>query len=78
MWSVESSVGKGGSNNSMADVCFIQWYYTMAALRPETPEDRKAVYRNVKVTGQCTGRDDDPLVKAITVHQRALNHPVID
>ena len=60
------------------DVSYIQWYYTLAANQALTPEDRKAIYRKVKVTGTCRGTDDDPLVAAIFAHQRALNHPQVD
>jgi hypothetical protein len=78
MWNVDCSVGKGGQNSLMADISYIQWYYTLAATNPETPPDRKGIYQLVKLTGQCSGADDDPLVQAITVHERALKHPYID
>lgn len=60
------------------DVSYIQWYYTLAAANPLTPEDRKVIYRRVQVSGNCRGTDDDPLVAAIFAQQRALNHPQID
>ena len=78
MWNIDTSVGKGGANSSRCDVSYIQWYYTLAAAHPLTPEERKAVYRNVKVTGTCRGDDSDPLVAAIFTHQKHLKHPVID
>ena len=77
-WNLDSSVGKGGANNSPVDVSYIQWYYTLAATHPLTPEQRKVVYRKVSVTGSCRGTDDDPLVAAITTHQQHLNHPEVD
>lgn len=77
-WNVDCSVGKGGQNNLRADVLYIQWYYRLAAEQAETPPDRKAVYREVPLSGSCTGRDDDPLVRAIMMHQRSLNHPQVD
>ena len=77
-WNLDGSVGKGGQNSVIADVSYVQWYYTMAVSFPETPPDRAAIYRQVSITGACTGRDDDPLVKAIFAQQRALNHPIID
>ena len=77
-WNIDCSVGRGGQNSLRADVSYIQWYYTLAAAHPLTPEDRKAVYRNVRVTGSCTGTDNDPLVQAILVHQRHLEHPECD
>ncbi len=78
MWNLDSSVGKGGMNNNQTDICYLQWYYTLAAQFPGVDAAGKEVYKAVSVTGICSGRDDDPLVKAITAQQRALNHPVID
>jgi hypothetical protein len=78
MWNLHNSVGRGGSNSVPSDVSYLQWYYTIAANFGETPPDRKAVYKRVTSTGICSGRDDDPLVQAILIHQRGLNHPVID
>ena len=78
MWNLEASVGKGGQNSVMSDVAYLQWYYTLAADFPETPPERRQIYKQVSITGACSGRDDDPLVKAIIAQQRALNHPVID
>lgn len=77
-WDLDASVGKHGQNSNPADVSYIQWYYTLAAEHPLTPPERKQVYQQVKVTGSCSGRDDDPLVQAILIHQRTLKHPVID
>jgi hypothetical protein len=59
-------------------VSYIQWYYTLAAVQPNTPPNRKAVYAQVIVTGTCRGTTDDPLVQAILTHQTALKHPYID
>ena len=77
-WNLDCSVGKGGQNSLPCEVSYIQWYYTLAAQHPLTPQDRKAVYSKVAVTGRCTGADSDPLVQAILIHQKALSHPVID
>lgn len=77
-WNVDCSVGKGGENTLRADVLYVQWYYRLAADQSETPPERKAVYREVGLTGHCTGLDSDPLVRAITLHQRSINHPQVD
>jgi hypothetical protein len=77
-WNVDCSVGKGGTNNLIPDVSYIQWYYSLAAENPLTPADRQEIYKKVVVDGHCRGTDDDPLVVAITTHQRALNHFQID
>jgi hypothetical protein len=78
LWNVDCSVGKGGQNHLRADVLYIQWYYQLAAAQSLTPDDRKNIYRAVKLTGTCSGKDGDPLVAAITAHQRAINHPQVD
>jgi hypothetical protein len=77
-WNVDCSVGKGGANSLVADVSYIQWSYTLAAENDLTSPDRKAVYKNVRVTGKCLGTDADPLVAAIQAHQRALSHGQLD
>jgi hypothetical protein len=78
LWNIDCSVGRGGQNSLRTDVRFIQWYYQVASTQPETPPDRRAAYSAVKVSGECTGRDDDPLVRAILMHQRAIGHPIVD
>lgn len=80
-WNLDCCVGYHGANSVPSDVSYIQWYYTLAAEFPLTPEDRRAIYRQVRVTGFCRGTDDDPLVAAIFAQQRAFSapaHPVID
>jgi hypothetical protein len=77
-WNVDCSVGKDGQNSLVPDVSYIQWYYTLAAVNPKTPPDRRAIYSKVAVTGGCRGTADDPLVQAITAQQTALGHPIID
>jgi hypothetical protein len=78
MWTIDSSVGRHASNNSVADISYIQWYYQLASTYAETPPERREIYSKVKVTGQCTGKDTDPLVQAILAHQKGLSHPVVD
>ena len=78
MWNLDCSVGKGGGNNVVSDVSFIQWYYTQAADFRLTEPANKEIYRKVRITGLCNGTDNDPLVAAIFAQQRAMNHPTID
>ena len=78
MWNLDCSVGKGGANSNRSDVSFIQWYYTLAANFHLTAPESKEVYRNVQITGSCNGTDRDPLVAAILIQQRSMNHPIID
>lgn len=77
-WNLDASVGKGGQNSTPADISYVQWYYTLAAAQPETPPDRKEIYKRVRVTGSCSGQVGDPLVDAIIAHQTGLHHPQID
>src|SRR6185295_272120 len=77
-WNINASVGKLGRNSDIADVSYVQWYYTLDAESPLTDADRRAIYQKVRVTGTCTGKDDDPLVQAILSHQKGLKHPIID
>ena len=78
MWNLSASVGKGGANSNVADVSLIQWYYTLASNFYLTDQANKDVYRKVQVTGRCIGTDSDPLVAAIMIQQRSMNHPTVD
>jgi hypothetical protein len=78
VWNLDNSVGKGAANSVQSDVSYIQWYYVLGAAHPEVTPERRAVYKQVKVTGACSGREDDPLVRAITIHQQSLQHPIVD
>jgi len=78
MWVTDCSVGKHAQNSVPEDVSFLQWYYVLAADYFETSPQHKSIYKNVSVTGKCTGLDSDPLVQAILVQQRDFGHPVID
>ena len=78
VWVTDCSVGKDAENTLPVDVAYLQWYYTMAASYEETSPQHKLIYRNVAVTGTCTGLESDPLVQAILVQQKDFGHPVID
>src|SRR5215471_14221188 len=78
MWNLDCSVGKGGANAVPCDVSFVQWYYMLAAGFSLTDPENKEVYRRVRVTGLCSGMDNDPLVGAIFIQQRSMRHPFID
>jgi hypothetical protein len=78
MWNLDCSVGKAGANSIPCDVSFIQWYYALASDFHLTDPERKEIYRKVRITGACSGRDDDPLVQAIIAQQRIMNHPQVD
>jgi hypothetical protein len=74
MWNLDCSVGKGGANNIVTDVSFIQWYYTHAVNFHLTTAENKEIYKKVQITGACSGADSDPLVKAIVAQQRSMGH----
>ena len=78
LWVTDCSVGKHAQNSVPEDVSFFQWYYVLAADYFETSPQHKSIYKNVSVTGKCTGLDSDPLVQAILVQQRDFGHPMID
>ncbi|MCV0394413.1 MAG: hypothetical protein K5872_15760 [Rhizobiaceae bacterium] len=78
MWNLDSSVGKGGANNNATDISFVQWYYTLSRDFHLTTPAAKAIYKNVAITGKCTGQDSDPLVQAILSQQRETRHPTVD
>src|SRR5947209_5303452 len=78
MWNLDCSVGKNAVNNVVADVSFLQWYYTLSAKFYLTNPQDQEVYRRVSVTGRCDGTDADPLVAAITAQQRAMHHSIVD
>ncbi|MFL9995057.1 hypothetical protein PQR34_00495 [Paraburkholderia sediminicola] len=78
MWVVECSAGKNAQNSLPTDVSYLQWYYTLAAEFSETSQEHKSIYKNVLVTGRCSGLDSDPLVQAILVQQRDFGHPIVD
>jgi len=70
-WNLHQSVGKNASNSNPTDVGFVQWSFVQATTHPGgmDPADLH-VYGAVRVTGACSGRDDDPLVAAILALQR--------
>lgn len=72
LWVTDCSVGKHAQNSVPEDVSFFQWYYGLAADYFETSPQHKSIYKNVSVTGKCTGLDSDPLVQAILAQQRDL------
>jgi hypothetical protein len=77
-WNLECTVGKGGQNTLPCEVSNMHGYCTLAAQHALTPQDLKAVYSKVAVTGRCTGTDSDRLLEAFPVHQKAPTHRVID
>jgi hypothetical protein len=78
LWSIETSVGLNAQNSNSEDISYVQFYYTLAAKDIRFSQDRRDVYAQVSVTGQCDGTDNDPLVNAIWIDEQALNHPFKD
>jgi hypothetical protein len=72
IWNLTANVGPA-QPNKLEDVHFVQLsYYAMAnnAKNPPRPELR-AIYAAVKPGAAFTGREDDPLIRAIRAHQKA-------
>lgn len=72
LWNIDQSVGKNASNGNSADISLVQWYFVQLATRPAGVNPAHlSIYRAVRVTGSCSGRDDDPLVVAILTWQNS-------
>ena len=69
-WNVDGAVGRNGVNK-FDDVMFVQWcLYKLTKWAHFKPELRDAIGK-AGVNGECSGRDDDPLVMGIRALQRA-------
>lgn len=77
-WNVDANVGVGSPNND-EDVQLVQFgYFLMArSSSPEIQATDKAVYILVRPGDKCTGREDDPLVRAIR-HQQSRRGGIQD
>lgn len=67
-WNIDGDVGLGSANKT-DDVQLVQLGYSVLAQSVRQPADLRAVCAQVKPGAVCTGREDDPLVKAIRAHQ---------
>ena len=67
-WNIDANVG-AISPNRTEDVQLVQLGYSIMANSATLSADLKAIFAKVQVGVQCTGKDDDPLVKAIRAHQ---------
>lgn len=68
-WNVDAKVGFG-SPNRQEDVELVQFGYTFLAKSPLATPELKAAIAAVRLGSACTGRDDDPLVRAIRLHEK--------
>jgi hypothetical protein len=68
-WNLDANVGLA-SPNKTDDVQLVQLAYSIRARRLDLHPASKAAFAAVKVGAPCTGREDDPLVRAIRAHQR--------
>lgn len=76
IWNLTANVGIG-SPNRREDVQLVQFGYFAAANNAKNPPrpDLKAIYAAVKPGGDFTGREDDPLIRAIRAHQKVRGGP---
>jgi hypothetical protein len=66
-WNIDSDVGLKSPNKN-EDVLLVQFGYSLMAKTEKDPAF-KAALAAVKVGAPCTGKEDDPLVKAIRAHE---------
>ena len=69
-WNIDGNVGVG-SPNRPDDVQLVQFGYSFMAKATGTPAALKAALSQVVVGNACSGREDDPLVRAIRAHEAA-------
>jgi hypothetical protein len=67
-WNIDANVG-AASPNKTEDVQLVQLGYSILSTAVNQSASLKAISAKVQVGATCTGRDDDPLVKAIRAHQ---------
>src|SRR5262245_39631378 len=73
-WNTDANVGVA-SPNRKDDVHLIQFGYFIMSTAQVTSPDLKPIFAAVKLGVPCTGREDDPLVKAIRAHQKIRRGP---
>ena len=73
-WNIDANVGVA-SPNRVDDVHLIQFGYLIMSTAQATDPGLKPIFAAVKVGVPCTGREDDPLVKAIRAHQKGRGGP---
>ena len=76
-WNVDAPVGRNGVNK-WDDVLFVSWCIYKFARWPQTPPDLRQVFDKTGLSEHCTGRDDDPLVKAIYAIQEHFRRRPVD
>jgi len=76
-WNIDRPVGMDGANK-FDDVMFVQWcFYKMGKWDRLSPELRAAC-RTTPVSGECSGRESDPLVPIIKALQRSQKGLKVD
>jgi hypothetical protein len=76
-WNIDGPVGLQGMNKR-DDVMFVQWcFYKMGKWDRMTP-DLRAICSKTLVNGECSGREDDPLVGIIKALQRSQKGLKVD
>jgi hypothetical protein len=67
-WNVDANVGANSPNRD-EDVHLIQFGYFLMSKAASQPPNLRAIFALVRPGTSCTGREDDPLVRAIRAHQ---------
>ena len=73
-WNISANVGVSSPNRT-DDVHLIQFGYFIMSTSKFTAPNLKPIFADVKVGAPCTGREDDPLIKAIRAHQKDRGGP---
>lgn len=68
-WNIDGPVGLNGTNK-LDDVLFVQWCFYKLGKYERMPADLRAVCSKTPVSGNCTGREGDPLIASIKALQR--------
>jgi hypothetical protein len=67
-WNVDANVGANAPNKA-EDVQLVQLGYFLMSKAASQAANLRAVFSLVKPGASCSGREDDPLVRAIRAHQ---------
>jgi hypothetical protein len=76
-WNVDAPVGRGGVNR-WDDVLFVSWCIYKFVRLPQMPADLRQVLDKAGLSEHCTGKNDDPLVVAITAIQEHFHRRPVD
>jgi hypothetical protein len=71
-WNLDGAVGRNGVNK-FDDVMFVQWcFYKLGKWQGQGFGELRAAFGKLPISGECSGRDGDPLVDTIKALQRFM------